>query len=299
MIDFMKKLDIIHLKRNGCSNREVARRLEIDRKTVARYWNRYLSEVQKLKDSDMDAKETQEQIVSKPKYDSSHRVKVKYTEKMDLRLKHILKTEIEKDKLLGNHKQSLTKKQIHEKLLSEGFDISYSTITVQINKILKSAKECFIRQKYDLGDRLEYDFGEVKLHINGETKDYHMAVLSSPSGEFRWAYLYRNQKKDVFLDSHVKFFEMVGGVYKEVVYDNMKNVVAKFIGRNEKELNEDLIKLSIYYGFKINVTNCFYRSLLGYYYNVGTPKQMQAYLRRIDNLCRVLRPFDEVDLSLV
>jgi transposase len=222
MIDFMKKLDIIHLKRNGCSNREVARKLKIDRKTVARYWNRYLSEVQKLKDPDMDAKEVQEQIVSKPKYDSSQRAKVKYTEKMDLRLKYILSKEIEKDKLLGNHKQSLTKKQIHEKLLSEGFDISYSTITVQINKILKSAKECFIWQKYDLGDRLEYDFGEVKLHINGETKDYHMAVLSSPSGEFRWAYLYRNQKKDVFLDSHVKFFEMAGGVYKEVVYDNMR-----------------------------------------------------------------------------
>lgn len=37
----------------------------------------------------------------------------------------------------------------------------------------------------------------------------------------------------------------------------MRNVVTKFIGRNEKELNEDLIKLSLYYGFKINVTNCY------------------------------------------
>ena len=36
------------------------------------------------------------------------------------------------------------------------------------------------------------------------------------------------------MDSHVKFFEMVKGVYKEVVYDNMKNVVTKFIGRKEK-----------------------------------------------------------------
>ncbi len=32
---------------------------------------------------------------------------------------------------------------------------------------------------------------------------------------------------------------MVGGVYKEVVYDNMRNVVSRFIGRNERELNED------------------------------------------------------------
>jgi hypothetical protein len=37
---------------------------------------------------------------------------------------------------------------------------------------------------------------------------------------------------------------MVGGVYGEVVYDNMRNVATKFIGRNEKELNPDLLKMS-------------------------------------------------------
>jgi transposase len=55
----------------------------------------------------------------------------------------------------------------------------------------------------------------------------------------------------------VKFFEMLGGCHREIVYDNMKNVVSKFIGRNEKELNPDLVKMSMYYGFQINVTNCF------------------------------------------
>ena len=57
---------------------------------------------------------------------------------------------------------------------------------------------------------------------------------------------------------------MLGGIYKEVVYDNMRNVVTKFIGKNEKELNEDLIKMSIYYGFEINVTNAFSGNEKGY-----------------------------------
>ena len=117
--------------------------------------------------------------------------------------------------------------------------------------------ECFIKQSYDLGDRLEYDFGEVKLVINDVVTHYYLAVLSSPASNFRWAYLYRRADKEVFMDSHVKFFEMVKGVYKEVVYDNMKNVVTKFIGRTEKVLNKDLINMSLYYGFEINVTNCF------------------------------------------
>ena len=40
-----------------------------------------------------------------------------------------------------------------------------------------------------LVDRLEYDFGEVKLVINGIVKRYYIAVLSSPAGNFRWCYL--------------------------------------------------------------------------------------------------------------
>jgi len=97
----------------------------------------------------------------------------------------------------------------------------------------------------------------VFLNCGEGIKTYHMAVLSSPSGDFRWLYLYTNQKKAVFMDSHVRFFEMMGGCHREVVYDNMRNVVSKFIGKSEKELNEDLVKMSVYYGFRINVTNCF------------------------------------------
>ena len=83
---------------------------------------------------------------------------------------------------------------------------------LEIRKFKQSGNECFIKQDYDFGDRLEYDFGEVKLVINGVLKRYYIAVLSSPAGNFRWCYLYDNCKKDVFLDSHVKFFEMIGGV---------------------------------------------------------------------------------------
>ena len=57
---------------------------------------------------------------------------------------------------------------------------------------------------------------------------------------------------------------MIGGIWKEIVYDNMRNVVSKFIGKNEKELNEDLVKMSLYYGFDINVTNAFSGNEKGY-----------------------------------
>lgn len=115
----------------------------------------------------------------------------------------------------------------------------------------------FYQAKYDYADRLEYDFGEVKLLIAGKLCKLYIAVLSSPASNFRWAYLYTYQNQDVFFDSQVRFFNMIGGMFREVVYDNMRNVVSKFIGKNEKEINPNLLAFANYYGFDVNVTNCF------------------------------------------
>lgn len=257
---------ILKLKEQGLSNRSIAKTLGINRKTVNKYWNEYKENLQRLAETDneKDILNIQENIVSKPKYNSENRVRRKVTPEFLNALEKILEDEEKKVKVLGTNKQALTKQQIYELLKKQGFTLSYSTVVLEIRRIKNSGNECFIRQDYDFGDRLEYDFGEVKLVINGITKKYYIAVLSSPAGNFRWCYLYDNCKKDIFLDSHVKFFEMIGGVWKEVVYDNMRNVVSKFIGKNEKELNEDLVKMSLYYGFDINVTNAFSGNEKGY-----------------------------------
>ena len=246
------------LKEQGLSNREVSRRTGRNRETVSKYWEEYRRQLKRLEEPGADIKKIQESLLLEPKYDTTNRSVRKYTDKMDKRLKEILKEEKQKTQLFGSgHKQKLTNKQIYEKLVSEGFDISTASINIKLADIRKRQKEVFIRQEYGLGDRLEYDFGEVFLDCGEGVKTYHMAVFSSPGGKFRWMYIYTNQKKAVFMDSHVRFFEMMGGCWREIVYDNMRNVVTKFIGRNEKELNEDLVKMSVYYGFEINVTNCF------------------------------------------
>jgi len=262
----MDKFSIIKLKEEGNSNRQVAKLLHIDRKTVASYWNDYLDQKNKLQNTsdELKIKEIQEEITSAPKYDVKARGKRKVTYELIKRINEILEEEKNKDEILGPNKQKLTNKQIYEQIKNEGFDISHSAVYLEIKKIKGTGKETFIRQEYEFGDRLEYDFGEVKLVIDGEVKKYYLAVLSSPGANFRWCYLYSNSGKEVFMDSHVRFFSMIGGVHKEIVYDNMRNVVSKFLGKNEKELNEDLIKMSLYYGFKINVTNAFSGNEKGY-----------------------------------
>jgi len=254
----MKKVEVINLKNKGLSNRAVARQIGIDRKTVARYWEEYKRNRCELLQNGANEKQLQEEITSVPQYNARGRKPIKYTKEIELRLKEILESEQKKNIILGaGHKQKMTNKQIFEIIQDEDYDVSSSTINNALRKLRDRKKQVFIRQQYEFGDRLEYDFGEVRLIIGGILGTYHMAVFASPAGKFRWCKLYTNQKKPVFMDSHVKFFEFMKGCYREVVYDNMRNVVSKFIGRTEKELNPDLLKMSAYYGYSINVTNCF------------------------------------------
>ena len=254
----MDKARIITLKREGVSTREISRRTGMSRDTIAKYWRRFVELNNKLKENPELKEEIQDEMLSKPKSVARTRTRHKFTPELEERLHEILAEEKRKDRILGaNHKQGLTNSQIRNKLGAEGFDISQPTINNALAEIRSRQRNVYIRQQHDFGDRLEYDFGEVRLDCGEGVKSYHMAVFCAPASKFRWLYLYTNQKRDVFMDSHVQFFAMMGGVWREIVYDNMKNVVTKFIGKNDKELSEDLVKMSMYYGFKINVTNCF------------------------------------------
>lgn len=257
MIEQLDKFEIIRRYKKGEAKKSIARETGYNIKTVRRYCNEYDELIDSHNAGLVSDEDFQEMVLSKPTYNSHNRKTVKYTDEIDKALDEILLSELRKDQLLGNHKQKLTVVQIHKKLLEAGYDIGKTTISNKIRVKKDKAKECFIRQEYDYGARMEFDFGEVKLLINGKLSKFYIAVISSPASAFRWAYLYKNQKKDVFMNAHVRFFEMARGVYREVVYDNMKNVVTRFLGKNEKELNQDLLNLSHYYGFDINVTNAF------------------------------------------
>lgn len=256
----MEKYEIIRLKINGWKDKRIHDVFGVSRDTIRKYWNDYQSNLSLLMEGNpnIDTHKVIETLVSDPKYDVSGRKSRKYNEKIDECLDKILEDEDKKKERLGKrNKQMLTKTQIYELIKAEGFDIGKTTIFEKINEKRNISAECFIRQEYEYGERFEYDFGEVVLIIDGKTTKAYLAVITLPASNFRWAYLYHNSKMEVFLDSQVRFFEMVHGSFKEGVYDNMKNVVSRFIGKSEKELNKQLIKLAIYYGFDINVTNCF------------------------------------------
>ncbi len=261
MITMMEKLEIITLHLKNQSNRSIAKALGIDKKTVNKYVAEYERAQAALTQPEMSDKEklrkATEVATASPEYKKRNSPARKWSLEMDEFLNKILVAEAKKAELLHTKKQQLTKYQILGLMQEAGFDIGYTTVCRKINEKRAVKKEAFIAQNYRYGQRFEFDFGEVHLHIADKLTKAFIAVMSAPASGYRYARIYRNQKFDVFIDSQVRFFEHMGGCFEEGVYDNMRNVVKKFVGKNEKELNEGLVKLALYYGFRVNVTNVY------------------------------------------
>lgn len=250
----------IDLRTQGISSRKAAALCSISRTTGEKYYRKYKEKRESLEadPTHENSRTFIEECIDPPSYDSSSRQPRKYSPEVDALLDQILEDEEEKTRLLGSgHKQQLTCLQIWDLIRAAGFDIGLSTITKRVKEKRNRHRECFISQDYEPGDRFEYDFGEVKLMINGQRKTFYLAVMTSPWSGYRAACLYENRKSQVFFESMIRFFNEVGEIFREGVYDNMRNVVSKFIGRNEKEINPELIRFAHYYGFRVNVTNAF------------------------------------------
>lgn len=261
MIKLDQKADVLmKYFRQNMSQRAIAREMKISRTTVRKYINAYetkLEELEKIADTEgihnSDTLNLVKEMVEEPKYDVSNRKKTKLTDKVIDKIGELLK-ENEKNRLLGRSKQLMKKVDIHEKLVELGFDISYPSVCNYIRDNFEN-KEAFIRQEYTLGETLEFDWGEVKLTIDGKHVTLQMGLLTSACGSYHYSRLYQNQKMENFLDIHVRAFNNMGGVHRELVYDNLKQAVKRFVRRNEKEATDDLIKLSIYYGFRYRFCN--------------------------------------------
>ncbi len=255
MISLMDKQEIIlsHF-REGKSQWAIHRKTGFDRKTIRKYINEYESKKQELLASQKEDKELISAIVTAPKYNSSNRIRRKLTDEMIERIQYFL-NENEVKKVTGMSKQQKKKIDIYECLRNENHDISYPTVCNYIREHLQKAKEAYVRQEYTLGELCEFDWGYVTLRIANKQRTFQMAAFTSAKGNYRYANMYHNQKMESFLDSHVKFFNHTGGVYQTVVYDNMKVAVKKFVSKTEKEPTEDLLKLSLYYGFRYRFCN--------------------------------------------
>jgi len=257
VVELVQKQQIILKHREGVSNRAIAIELGIDKNTVNKYVNLYEEAVDKLhsENPDADINELAPDIIEKPHYNTDSRGISDRSKAVIPIIKECLEENARKRET-GRSKQQMIKIGIYDYLKKKGYQISYSTVRRLIDDMEPPQNEAFIKQEYQPGAQTEFDWGEVKLSIGGaDYLKYQMAVFTSSYGNHRYAKLYRTQDTAAFQEAHADYFAFCKGVYRKVVYDNMRVAVKKFVGPTEKEPTDALLELSAYYGFQFRFCN--------------------------------------------
>lgn len=252
---YTKQEIIIRSYREGKSQRQISNELQINRSTV----KRYLREYQALESKSEEVATAQTTYLSSaPSYNINNRGRIRLTDEVQLEIDRMLEENRQK-KEQGLRKQMLKKHDIFESLIERGFQIGYTSVCVYIqHKEQKQlTKEAFIRQQYLPGSDCEFDWGEIKLYIDGQLCRFYLAVFTPAYSNYRYAKVYHRQDSLSFMDSHVAFFSHLGGIYHCMVYDNMRVAVARFVGPHEKEPTRALTDLKSHYRFSHRFCNLY------------------------------------------
>lgn len=172
MVD--KNLILLKYFRDRESKSSISRSLHLSRKTV----RKYISAHEQASLSPNFLTELEKGLSGRPTYDVASRGKVKLTQEIESDINICLGNNAKKLNS-GLHKQVMKKIDIHEYLLSKGHDIGYSSVCNYIRAKSSNGKECFIKQLYSPGVVCEFDWGDVKLFINGKLQVFNMAVFTS------------------------------------------------------------------------------------------------------------------------
>ena len=241
--------------REGLSIRKIAKQLEVHRKTVkARIAQHEQYKSAPAIEQNDPGSAVGQYLEKGPTDNSSGRPKRKLTDDIIHIVDGCLQ-ENEVKKLDGRQKQRLRRIDIHELVLSKGHSISYSVVCEYIQKKQARSQEAFIRQGYSAGHMCEFDWAEVKLKLDGTYRRYYLAVFTSAFSNYRFAVLFQRQDSLSFKEAHILFFDHVGGVFHQMVYDNMRVAIAQFVGKAEKLPTEALLQLSRWYQYQWRFCN--------------------------------------------
>ena len=179
--------------REGLSIRKIAKKLKINRRTVAGRIKEYEEfKASPISDQDKPQSLLNHYLKTGASYNSATRTKRKLSGEIIAIINNCL-LENEAKRLDGRMKQRLKKVDIHELILGAGHVISYTVVCAYIRTKVLQFHEAFIRQGYAEGSCCEFDWAEVKIKVDGKFKRYYLAVFTSAFSNYRYALLFQRQ----------------------------------------------------------------------------------------------------------
>jgi len=218
-------MDIVALKRQGLSEREIARRLGMSRKTVHKY----------LEDPEA-CERGRRPVVRESKLDSYE----------------------------GNIRAWLSEDPeykatwIYDHLRPQGYSGSYDPVKRKVHELKEESQRiAYMRFESEPGCQAQVDFGEFQVAREDGTvgKYYLFSMILGYSRKIYGEFIERCDLP-TFLDCHIRAFSALGGVPEEILYDRMRNV---YIGRvaGKVRFNASVQGFAVHYGFKPRVAPAY------------------------------------------
>jgi transposase len=247
-LDLYQKIRRLYLV-DKLSQREIARLLQVSRKTIKKYCDG-------------------------ERYPDAKKVYVKEQTPLRQAVEAEIVKMLEENKTTP-HKQQLTAKSIWENLKKQkGFKIAESTVRRYVRELKVKNPEVFIPLEFEPGEAMEIDWGDAYAYLAGVKTKISMFCGVLPYSYGIYASVYPDKSNVSFFMGHIKAFEFFGGVPLRCIYDNLKSAVLEGSGK-EAVKQEAFKKLEAHYAFE----GVFCNSAAGW--EKGAVENLVAIVRRI------------------
>lgn len=165
----------------------------------------------------------------------------------------IIKKWLLEDKTMPK-KQRHTAHRIYERLLIEyGFSGAESTVRAFVrkckNELGLNRKEAMVPLNPELAKSAEVDWGKARVILKGKEQPVNIFCMRSCYSGKMIAIAYPAEKQEMFFDAHQVSFDYFGGVFPEIVYDNLTTAVKKVL-KGKKRIEQDkFLSFRSYYTF--------------------------------------------------
>lgn len=145
--------------------------------------------------------------------------------------------------------QGLSAVQIYQDLCrEEGFSASYETVKRRVRKLRRREPVVYCRQVFAPGEEAQIDFGEVgRLLVGERLRRVHLFVLTLCWSRMAYYELVLDQKVVTFLGAIRRAFEFLGGVPARLKPDNLRSAVL-FDQLGQRYYQEDFFRFCRHYG---------------------------------------------------
>ena len=150
--------------------------------------------------------------------------------------------------ILAEHPRLLATR-IFEMLRSRGYTGSVVQLRRYVRTVRPARAEAFLRLQTLPGEQAQVDWGHFgKLQVGAAQRTLWCFVFVLAASRAMYAQFMLDATLEAFMRGHVRAFEALGGVPREILYDNLKSVVLERVGDHIR-FHPRLLELAGHYCF--------------------------------------------------